>query len=478
MLHKNRLFTIFLLLALILSACQPIQPLDKETTQGTVVHEVQPTGDPAKDIANIQAAIDSAAAGDTILLKAGIFNFGDWKTNPIPGGFVMISKGVTVTGDGFDGDGNPKSIIQGGGYRMKNHWQTGEYGVITFGGDGKGGVLDGVWLKEPHFYGVFISGFVGQNHENIMVRNVKITDISTDIPEWYQTTAIGRPIDMGANLPTADIRGPSGTITIENCDISNQGSRLDTNFLDPETGKVYYTDPQGNQFPTYGQQGTHAIGLWLNMSSNFVVRNNTLHSQHEGIVMEFMSGSGDILIADNDIVVETTALPPKLLRGIRVTTTDAQEFPFASTRTVRIENNHIRVIGNGDAEASEVGLLLSNENGVAGFGASYRVTGNEVEMQNGNAAFALGSRIPVATLNDSTISGNRISGTARYGVLTLDGAQNCMIADNDMSAFTPSEAHVGLYGENTHHNQVTGAAGVYAEADGAHDNTVSGYTTQ
>ena len=479
MLHKNTTFVILaavVIVGMLFSACQPVRPLAELTPQRGAVHEVLPTGDAEKDVANVQAAIDGAKDGDTILLKAGTFNFGDWKTNPIPGGFVMITKGVTVMGDGLDADGNPKTIIQGGGYRMKNHGDTGEYGVITFGGDGKGGVLDGVWLKEPHFYGVFISGFVGQNHENITVRNVKVTDISADIPDWDQTTAIGRPIDMGGNVPDFDVKGPMGTITIENCDISNMGSALDLAFLDPETGTVYYADPEGNPFPANGQQGTHAIGLWINMSSNFVVRNNTLRSQQEGIVMEYMSGSGDILVADNDIAVEAGSLPPKLLRGIRVTTTDATEFPFASTRTVRIENNHIRVVGSGDAETPEVGMLLSNDNGVPGFGATYVVTGNEVEMENGNAAFALGSSIPVATLKDAEISNNRISGTAEYGVLSLDGAQNCTIADNDMTAFTPSVANVGLYGENTHDNQVTGADGVYVEADGAHDNTVTGYT--
>ena len=107
---------------------------------------------------------------------------------------------------------------------------------------------------------------------------------------------------------------------------------------------------------------------------------------------------------------------------------------------------------------------------------TYVVTGNEVEMENGNAAFALGSSIPVAILKDAVISNNRISGMAEYGVLSLDGAQNCTIADNDMADFTPSVANVGLYGENTHDNQVTGAAGVYVEADRTHDNTVTGYT--
>ena len=193
MLHKNTAFIMLaavVIVGMLFSACQPVRPLAELPPQRGALHEVLPTGDAKKDVANMQAAIDGAKDGDTILLKAGTFDFGDWKTDPIPGGFVMITKGVTVMGDGLDTDGNPKTIIQGGGYRMKNHGDTGEYGVITFGGDGKGGVLDGVWLKEPHFYGVFISGFVGQNHENITVRNVKVTDISADIPDWDQTTAM------------------------------------------------------------------------------------------------------------------------------------------------------------------------------------------------------------------------------------------------------------------------------------------------
>lgn len=51
------------------------------------------------------------------------------------------------------------------------------------------------------------------------------------------------------------------------------------------------------------------------------------------------------------------------------------------------------------------------------------------------------------------------------------------ITDNDMSAFTPSVAHVGLYGEKTFDNMVTGV-GTYAQAEGAHDNTVTGYTME
>ncbi|MCE7985210.1 MAG: hypothetical protein DYG89_28900 [Caldilinea sp. CFX5] len=438
---------------------------------------VQPTGDPVQDVANIQTAIDNAKDGDTVLLKAGTFNFGDWKTNPIGGGIITITKGITLTGAGVDANGAPQTIIQGGGYRAKNHWDIGEHGVINFGGDGKGGVLAGVWLKEPHFYGVFISGFVGQNHTDITVRNVKITDISVDIPEWDQSTAIGRPIDMGANVPDWGNGGPQGTITIENCDLSNMGSAIDLSFQDPDSGTAYYLNPDGTALAANSEQGTHAIGLWVNLTANFVVRNNTLHSQHEGLVLEYMSGSGDILVTGNEIVVENNGLPPHLLRGIRLTTTDKEGFPFASTRTVRIENNHIRVVGAGDGEAPAVGMLLSNENGVEGFGAKYVITGNEIAMQNGDAALVLGTVYPPATLKQAAIRDNRISGTARYGILSEEGAEGCMITNNDMSALAPSVAHVGLYGEKSHDNQVTGA-GSYEQAGGAHDNVVTGFTAK
>ena len=90
-----------------------------------------------------------------------------------------------------------------------------EWGVVTFAGDTSGGVLEEVWLKEPHFYAVFSSGFCGQNHENITIRNVKITDISQDIPQWDQMSSIGRSIDMGATVPEYGMGGPSGTVTIE-----------------------------------------------------------------------------------------------------------------------------------------------------------------------------------------------------------------------------------------------------------------------
>jgi hypothetical protein len=445
------LLTILVLTILSLSACQPLvapeATMDTEMprAEGAVI-EVIPTGDPALDVANVQEAIDRAADGDTVLLKAGVFDFGDWQTNEPYTGFVVINKGITLTGDGFNEDGTPKTVIQGGNFPHKGYWDRGEYGVVNFGGNAKGGVLENVWLREPHFSGVFITGFNGEYHEDITVRNIWVTDISPEIPDWAQNAAVGRAIDMGATVPDWDVRGPMGTVTIENNVISDANSFLDRTFLDPNTNEPYYLGPEGEAL-TFGTQGAHAIGLWMNMAANFVVRGNTIESQNEGIVLEYVSGSGDILVEDNDIVVGMSSFGPDLQRGIRITTCDPEEFPYASERTVVVENNRIQVIGSGSESATTQGMLLSNDNGLDGFAATYTVTGNEIDIQDGDAAIVLGSMNPVATLRNAQIVDNVIGGTSEYGIFSAEDAPGCVVDGNDMTALDARISEVELSGD-------------------------------
>jgi hypothetical protein len=444
---------------------------------GGNVWEVYPTGDPALDVPNVQLAIDSASDGDTILLKAGTFDFGNWKTNPVPGGFVVINKGVTLQGDGFDVGGNPKTIILGGGYRQKNHGQYGEYGVITFSGDASGGVLEGIWLKEPHYFAVATNGFSGQNHENITIRNVKITDISQDIPTWYPNASIGRSIDLGANIPEWGLGGPSGTVTIEGCTISNRGSSVDLDFIDPETGTPYYRDPEGNPLLVHDSQG---IGLWMCTAVSFVIRDNTLVVQNEGIVTEGMGGTGNIIISNNDISVEPVALSRHLLHGYRLDgwNRDWMEIPFA--RVVRIENNRIQVVGEPEPDLFTAGMIMGADHGVPGYDGTVVVKGNEIEIQNGDGALVFAVVVTdqphFGVLNGAEIRNNRIRGDANYGLLSVGGAHDCSIFGNNMATFVPSVAHIGFYGSGTHDNTVRGYSGVVDEADGAYDNYITGYT--
>lgn len=467
-----------LAVALLLSACQPLlvteemAPADEPATPSGQIWEVAPTGDPAQDVTNVQATIDGAQDGDTVLLKAGVFEFGDWKTNPIPGGFIVINKGVTVMGDGYDDDGNPKTVVHGGSFRAKGHWEHGEFGVFNFGGDATGAVVDGIWFQEPHHYALFASGFSGLHHKDITVRNVTVTDVSAEIPEWAQDSAVGRSIDMGANVPAWDMSGPSGTIIIENCTISDQGSALDMDFVDPDTGTLYYTDSEGNPLSAETSQGFHAIGLWINMSADFIVRNNTIRGQHEGIVMECMAGSGNILVEGNDIEIETTGLALNLQRGLRLTTCFAEEFPFGNTRTVRVENNRIKVVASDAPSVATDGMILSNDNGLEGFEAQFVVTNNEIEMAGGNAGIVMGSEIPPAILRNAEISDNVLAGSADYGVVSTEGARLCQVLNNDMTGLTAEVADVGLYGEACEQNLIRGVAGKVDIGDGAGRNEV------
>lgn len=475
------ILALLLILSMALGGCKPVQRLPAEVAGPALtgrVHEVFPTGDAAQDIANVQAAIDEAKDGDTILLKAGKFNFGDWKTNPIPGGYVVITKGVTLKGDGVDAGGNPATIIQGGGFRMKNHWKAGEIAVIAFGGDGKGGAVDGLWLQQPHMYAVGINGLMGQNHENITVRNVKVTAPSHDIPEWDQNVAIARPLDFGGNVPEWGNGGPQGTLTIENCDISNVGTAVDLDYLDPETDTPYYRNPDGEALSSVDSQG---IGLYMSTATSFVVRDNKIAMQNEGIVTEGMGGTGSILISGNDISIETGALTPHVRHGYRLDGWPADWAPVPFAREMHIENNHIRVVGEPEPTFYTAGMVMGGDNGLPGYAGKIVVANNKIEMDNGDAGMVFTEiqidplhEGPPNALNGAEVRDNQISGTAQYGLLADEGAQNCKMVGNDMRGLTTHVATIGLYGPHTFGNTAAGE-GTYIEDDGAHDNTVTGY---
>jgi hypothetical protein len=446
---------------------------ERVRASGGSVLEVYPTGDAVQDLQNVQSAIDSADEGDTVLLKAGTFNFGDWKTNPIPGGFVVIDKGITLKGDGFDASGDPRTIIQGGGYRNKGHWEHGEYAVVVFSGDASGGVLEDVWLKEPHFYAVGCTGFSGQNHENITVRNVKITDISHDIPGFYPWMSYGSSIDMGANIPQWGLGGPSGIVTVENCTISNTGSQVDLGYVDPDTGTPYYRNPAGGDLV----HESWGMSFWMCTGNSLMIRGNKLAVQNEGIQIAATGGEGFIEVSDNDVTIETTTLSATNRHGFRCNAWDPNDGPIPFAMTLRLQRNKIRVIGEPEEGVFTAGVLIGTDDGAGDYAGSATIEHNEIEMQGGDAALILGAHYGVPfSLNGAVVKANRIRGSARYGILSVHGAQNCVLSGNNMATLTPGVAHVGLYGSAVHDNVLRGYSGVVDEAGGAYNNLVTGYT--
>lgn len=442
-------------------------------SNGGVVYEVNPTGDPTQDVPNVQAAIDNAADGDTILLKAGTFNFGDWKTNPIPGGYVVINKGVTVKGDGFDVNGDHRTIIQGGGYRQKGHWDTGEWGVFTFGGDTSGGVLEELWLKEPHYLAVATNGSMGHNHSSFTIRNLKITDISHDIPAWDPYESIGRSVSVGFSVPEIGLGGPAGTVVVEGCDISQMNSTIDLDYIDPDAGTLYYRDPDGGDLAIHDSRG---INFFLMTTGNIVIRDNTVRAQSGGIVNEGMGGTGYITVTGNDIYVENVGLPRPYRRGYQLDAFSPDFMPISFARTVRIMNNNIHVVGDPE-DGFTAGMVIGTDVGITGYDGTITVEKNAIVMGDGNGGMILGTdRGYMSVLNGATVRNNKIMGYAQYGLLSVNGAQYCNIFGNNLATFTPAVAHIGFYGSGTHDNTVRGYTGVVIVADGAYNNHITGYT--
>jgi hypothetical protein len=142
-----------------------------EPVAAAVVHSVEATGDAAVDPVNVQAAIDAAGPGDTVLLLPGpdgaAFNFTDPRLSPEPGQgappFVLISVKILHKQD---------LTVRGGATIASGAWLNTPFEVVlsqdvvlrdlTF----EDGFL-GVIFASCRRMGVVDSTFVGQFHAGI-----------------------------------------------------------------------------------------------------------------------------------------------------------------------------------------------------------------------------------------------------------------------------------------------------------------------
>jgi hypothetical protein len=191
-----------------------------------------------------------------------------------------------------------------------------------------------------------------------------------------------------------------------------------------------------------------------------------------------MGGTGDIIVTGNDIYVENVGLPKPNRRGYQLEGLAPFFAPTAFTRTVRVANNRIHVVGDPE-EGFTAGMLIGTDVGTPGYDGKVTVESNTIVMEDGSGAMILGlDRGPawVSALNGAEIRNNHIRGTARYGILSVVGAQYCDSWGNNLATFDPSMAHIGLYTPATHDNTVRGYSGVVDVADGAYNNHITGYT--
>jgi hypothetical protein len=285
--------------------------------------------------------------------------------------------------------------------------------------------------------------------------------------------SFGSSIDMGANIPQWGLGGPLGTVTVEDCTISNTGSQVDLDYVDPDTGTPYYRNPEGGDLA----HESWGMSFWMCTGNSLTIHGNTLSVQNEGIQIAATGGDGSIEVSDNDVTIETTTLSETNRHGFRCNAWNPNDGPIPFAKTLRFQRNRIRVAGESEEGVFTAGVLIGTDDGVDDYAGPVVIEQNEIEMQGGDAALILGAHYGVPfSLNGAVVRANRIGGSARYGVLSVHGAQNCVLSGNNMATLTPGVAHVGLYGPAVHDNLLRGYSGVVDEADGAYNNLITGYT--
>lgn len=324
---------------------------------------VAPTGLYPEDVETVQAAVD-ANPGSTLILQAGVFNFGDESTGR---GSVVLPHDITVVGDGRDAAGNPITQIYGGNQPFRSLAGT-SIGVHE------------LWFDEAKFVAIRLNGIAGTTR---VVGN-KITNL----------------IDLPVSPVQFDFAGVAFAIRIE----EGRGRlEIEDNDID--------VDPQ-QRFPEF------TIGVGINtrrLHAETVIRNNhTRNTSHAGILV--LDNFAANYITNN--VVETGDVPGPSTStfGAEGIVAVAQLHPTSAQGTAYIHNNHV-VAGAAIAREGTPEILGGSGPLALGIMLSgpHVVTNNHVVMDNGYAAVLIWTnRKGIGDITNSLIAHNRFEGTAQY----------------------------------------------------------------
>lgn len=114
-------------------------------------------------------------------------------------------------------------------------------------------------------------------------------------------------------------------------------------------------------------------------------------------------------------------------------------------RSVQISGNSVQVLGDDNTIAE--GMMLASDSGAERYAGTIKVANNDVKVENGHAAFVLGSTGPPSVLSQAELVGNVVTGNAEYAMASTDDAEHCEFTDNDMTGFVATVAETGQYGE-------------------------------
>ena len=424
----------------------------------TGFYEVVPTGDPNQDPQKVQAAIDAAAPGSTILLKAGRFDFGE-------GGRVYLKKDVTIMGEPGTVELEPgrtadRTAIVGGG----------SAGFFDFAGPINCSLfmspepidftVTGIWFHRSRFCSIFAD----RSRSMIKIQNNKLTDLIgvKMFPDNFF------PGMKSGNYAFGLLSGNN----VSQLNDPSLGSGLKGEIIFDNNTVDYTPDPpyagEDHNTTTYAYSGILVHDI-IEQDTRVVVTNSDFR-------IDFGCAIG--LPSVPHVLVENNVISPKTegspLEGGIAVYPHGLGLPGPSSATVRnnivygsnqpnfagigvwgaagpvlIENNTIydaifQGISVGSYDGPTAPTVIQGNSVLGGFWIWAGITtwmASNVTVRNNTLGSGMAVRgiatdgTPQLTVNNNRISDNRISGFVMFGLYTKDSA-NVVLERNDLSGAT------------------------------------------
>ena len=367
-------------------------------------YDVYPTGGPATDQANIQAAVNAAALSSTVILKAGAFDltgFGSILGFPPPLGVdpaVGITKGLTVRGE-LDSNGNHLTKINGGSFCL-----------IFEADEGQDGSIKDLWF-DSNTHGA-CGALSGGNFE---FRNLKLTNQLRPSFLFFGKFGVGI-FTNGAPAPTSgkktNPRRITGTVTVEG------------NLFEAPINDAGGHDYALNIFNVASViRNNHISGTRVGIGANTENATQSLHIEDNVLAATVRWDSASGSVTNNTI----TLLPGSGRHGLKLQ---------GGAESLLVRKNLINMTPGSrnsiECCASNAVIRNNHINGEARFGLVFKRGASNNVMVGNNLATLNATNFLVFL--DSTTSNNTLVGFSgcHQGAVNDDGTNNTLVGCQPM----------------------------------------------
>ena len=461
---KKSITGLSLLISFVMIAC-----LQGYALQAGAQEVVYPTGNPVFDRANVQGAVDTVAAGGTVILKATNvdgsltpFDFGVptiW-TNPLLSTYdpwrVLITKDVKIIGE-KDNEGNPLTKIIGGVWSF--------YSPLSASYPAPDITIEGI-----HFDRAIYAPIMIRYASGLKIVGNRITDVhpfptssffqDRIVPSTTYRLRIQLGISVGLLFGVTVPYFPGALTGIIEVSDNMLDLSIDSTVYPPFPSAIGPHTPRN----TFGEAifAGFATGASIVISENYVI--NCSRNQIE-VFDNYLGtdGQGSVLIEGNTVMTpkDGIAYPSKFCpNGIIAgwvlnppASNDPTKNPKYTISHNYVENKSTRQ-GTGIFALSDGAVMEKNE---------VVVTGNST---NPGGANGLPLNIGISIASDNCYGGeNRIAGEGQYAMCFFplnqyQTASNNVCVGNNIEGFNPNEVSAHLYfPQGANNNTVVGGSG-------------------